>query len=323
MRWCDKPHEWQEMLDLSVKPKLTDEDEERLIDLQAMFGTGGEKESDRFAGIYDVLKGDNVVLQSTADIASDYIGVTRERFHSAARRNLGVSGFFNGYTVIMSEMTADEYTQRISKSINEIVRDCGMTMPEFSRKTGVPSQVLNNWLSGSQKPSVGSIRRISKFIQVPIADIMNGTAKVDKDRVKAIREKASVRYYDVLDDDGDLVSQGPIAVVSEFVGESKSGFHDRVKHRILKQRKLGKYYVEMSDLTDAEYFDRIYSAINTYRVENDMTMNEFLTATGISASTFRSWRSGKRLPTISSLERMADQIGISVADLVRGGSRWG
>lgn len=322
MRWCDKPREWQEMLDLSVKPKFTDEDEERLIDLRAMFGAGGEKKSDRFAGIYNVLKGNEVVLQSTADIVSDYIGVTREHFHSGARRNLGASGFFKGYTVVMSEMTADEYTQRISKSINEIVRDCGMTMPEFSRKTGVPSQVLNNWLSGSQKPSVGSIRRISKFIQAPIADIMNGTAKVDKNRVKAIHEKASVRYYDVLDDDGDLVLQGPIAVVSDFVGEGKSGFHEKVEHRILKKRKFGRYYVRMSDLTDAEYFDRIYSAINTYRVENDMTMNEFLTATGISDGTFRRWRSGQGLPTISSLERMADQIGISVADLVRGGSRW-
>ena len=322
MRWCDKPQEWQEMLDLSVKPKFTDEDEERLIDLQALFGTGGETKSDRFAGIYNVLKGDKLVLQSTADIASDHIGVTREQFHSGARRNLGVSGFFKGYTVTMSEMTGGEYTKRISKSINEIIRDCGMTMPEFSRKTGVPSQVLNNWLNGSQKPSVGSIRRISKFIQVPISDIVNGTAKVDKNRAKAIHKKASVRYYDVLDDDGDLVLQGPIAVVSEFVGEKKGGFHERVKHRILNKRKLGKYYVRMSDLTDAEYFGRIYSAINTYRAENDVTMKEFLTATGISDSTFRRWRSGQGLPTISSLERISDQIGISVADLVRGGSRW-
>ena len=318
-RWCECPNEWEEVLQLSLKDDLTADDKKRLKELRKTFWDK-EIQLANVGIIYDVFDDGELVLQSPADIVAEFVGMTNEIFHSKRRYDMDKFRVFNGFTVRYSELTTEEYTERISASIGQIVIDFDMTASDFSALLGIPQTTLSSWIRGERKPSASGVVKIAKLTGLTIPEVIDGTGVLDEEKIDEAKKNTRC-FYDIIDDDGNIILQAPLSVTARALGVDIKTLHAKYLRAKRLGLKINGYRVEMSEITSKEYFVRINSMIDEYITKFDITLNEFLKIIDIAPVSYRRWRNYEAVPKLFNLLKISDQLGVSVFDLVRG-SKW-
>lgn len=316
-RWCEYPDKWEEVLELSNKKEWTqEEEEERLKELRVFFEEEKEVRAPKIGAVYDAIYAGEVVITATADIVSDFIGMSNEKFHSVARRHLDRKGAFNGFTVRYSELTMEEYTERVGDSMAEIIVQFDMPITKFARQLDVGQSALNNWVRGAKRPSSSGLTKMSRLTGLTIPEILDGTGTIDPKRIEQVRNP--IDYLDIVDSDGNVVLQAPLNVTARALGVNDKTLRSNFKRAQRLNLQVNGYMLELSELTDEEYFDRIDSVVEEYIENNDMTLNELLKEAGVQYYTYRHWKNYEAKPALYSLLKLSEVMDMSVFDLVRG-----
>lgn len=319
MRWCEYPSEWKEVLQLSLKDDLTADDKKRLKELRAIFGESKEIRVPKIATVYDAIYAGEVVITATADIVANFIGMSNEKFHSAARRHLDRKGAFDGFTVRYSDLDMEEYIEQASDSVSEIILAFDMSATRFSDLLGMAQSAVNNWARGEKKPSAAGLEKMSRLTGLTVPEILDGTGKIDPKRIEEVKNPKNL--YDIIDYDGNIVLQAPLNITARALGVNKKTLRSNFKRAQRLNLQVNGYMLELSELTDEEYFDRIDSVVEEYIENNDMTLNELLKEAGIQYCTYRHWKNYEAKPALYSLLKLSEVMDMSVFDLVRG-SKW-
>ena len=315
-RWCEYPDKWEEVLELSNKKEWTQEEEERLKELRVFFEEEKEVRAPKIGAVYDAIYAGEVVITATADIVANFIGMSNGKFHSLARRHLDNKGAFNGFTIRYSELTAEEYTERVAGSMAEIIAQFDMPITKFARQLDVAQSALNNWVRGAKKPSSSGLTKMSRLTGLTIPEILDGAGTIDPKRIEQVRNPSD--YFDIVDSDGNVVLQASLAVTARALGIHGQNLSDRLKRAQRAGIDINGYKIEPSDLTDKEYFDRIDSVITKYAEDNDITADDLLNIAKVQRQSYDGWKRYEMVPKLHSLVKLAEAMDMSVFDLVRG-----
>lgn len=71
-------------------------------------------------------------------------------------------------------MAANPIAQVIGKNIVQVAVQNGISLPRLSAMVNVPPQTLRRWLTGERVITVYALVRVSRALEVPLEQLVNG-----------------------------------------------------------------------------------------------------------------------------------------------------
>lgn len=71
-------------------------------------------------------------------------------------------------------MAANPIAQVIGKNIVQVAVQNGITLPHLASLLNVPPQTLRRWLTGERVITVYALVRVSRVLEVPLEQLVNG-----------------------------------------------------------------------------------------------------------------------------------------------------
>jgi transcriptional regulator with XRE-family HTH domain len=85
----------------------------------------------------------------------------------------------------------------LSKNLRELLKNNGVSIAALSKKTGVPSQTLHNWLSGMEPRSLSQVAKIATHFGMTIDEICFGKKPV-KSSISDFQDEINAGVFEVI-----------------------------------------------------------------------------------------------------------------------------
>jgi transcriptional regulator with XRE-family HTH domain len=85
----------------------------------------------------------------------------------------------------------------LSSNLKKLIRLNDLTVAQLSRATKVPTQTLNNWLSGLEPRSMDQVKIVASFFQMTIDEIAYGS-KQEKTKLSDYEDEINAGIFEVI-----------------------------------------------------------------------------------------------------------------------------
>jgi transcriptional regulator with XRE-family HTH domain len=87
----------------------------------------------------------------------------------------------------------------LHKNLKQLLNDRDMTVAQLSRATKIPTQTLNNWLSGLEPRSMGQVKIIAQFFKISIDELAYGeSSKISPNKLKEFEDEIFAGVFEVV-----------------------------------------------------------------------------------------------------------------------------
>ena len=85
----------------------------------------------------------------------------------------------------------------LAANLKKLVRDNDMTMAQLSRATKVPSQTLNNWMSGLDPRNINQVKKIAGYFGITIDELVYGVT-IEKTKLLEYEDEINAGFFEVV-----------------------------------------------------------------------------------------------------------------------------
>ena len=87
----------------------------------------------------------------------------------------------------------------LAQNLKRLLKDKDLTVAQLSRATKVPSQTLNNWLSGLEPRSMSQVKTIAQFLKLTLDELAYGEIKVkDENKLEQYSDEIYAGMFEVV-----------------------------------------------------------------------------------------------------------------------------
>lgn len=86
----------------------------------------------------------------------------------------------------------------LKKILKDLIQEEGITVARLSKKVGVPTQTLHNWLSGMEPRSLKQVKKVAEFFEVSIDYICFGITDKQKNKIEDYGDEINAGVFEVV-----------------------------------------------------------------------------------------------------------------------------
>lgn len=190
----------------------------------------------------------------------------------------------------------------LGQKIRQYRQERGLTLEELAKRIGISYSFLSAIERNQKRPSLSTIRRIGEALNVPLSYLLAPTGSTVAEKLRLIREGRALSLEDLAEATG---------IAAELLRRYEAG----EAAPSLKELEL---LSDALDVTVRYFLDSTPGSLGLgrrlaeAREKAGLTLTELAARVGVSVSLLSQIEHDKVVPSLDTLERLAQALGISV-----------